>query len=128
MTCAIHLVSLSPHDSVVIAAASRPDVLGFVLASLLSLAAGLARKGFHNSTLRSDEEDIEVILVEDELDERDKAILDALRAARQAHVSELARKLGLRKSVVSRKLRKLESMGLVERVPGLGRLVYRLRG
>lgn len=59
------------------------------------------------------------------LDERDRRILELLRRRGPLGVSEVARLLGVSKSVASRKLHKLQSMGLVERAVVDGRVLYR---
>jgi len=55
-----------------------------------------------------------------ELDERDVEILKALRESRET-ISSLARKLGLSKSVVWRRVQKLLRMGLISRSDEGGR-------
>lgn len=71
--------------------------------------------------------DVELVVVEGPLDERDAEILEALRR-RAMGVSEIARALGFSKSVVSRKVRRLVALGLVERVVVDGAPLYRARG
>ena len=69
----------------------------------------------------------EVVLGEGVLDERDRAILRLLAEDGAIGVSEIARRLGLGKSVVWRKLRKLTAMNLVEKTVVNGRPLYRLK-
>ncbi|NOZ89517.1 MAG: ArsR family transcriptional regulator [Crenarchaeota archaeon] len=121
MTCGVvHLVAdpVAAHAAVLMG--ERVHLFNLVAAAAAALFVGLRRRGY--------EDDVEVVLVEDTLDDRDKAILGALEKKRLAGVSELARMLRIRKSVVSRKLKKLEDMGLVERIYMAGKLFYRRRG
>ena len=69
-------------------------------------------------------DDVVVVVDEEGLDDRDLAILGLLEREGPMGVSEVARRLRISKSTVSRKLRKLADMGLVERVAVDGRPLY----
>ena len=69
----------------------------------------------------------QLLVVESTLDERDEAILELLRSRGPMGVSDVARSLGISKSIASRKLRKLADMGLVERIVVDGSPQYRVR-
>ncbi len=69
-----------------------------------------------------------IMVVDDEgLDDRDRAILSLLEREGPMGVSEVARRLGISKSTASRKLRKLADKGLVERTAVDGRPLYAAR-
>jgi len=106
--------------------ASGSAVGPHVLHAVMLSAGGLAVDAARQRTIAVDEET--VILFDDSgVDERDRKILAALEEGGPMGVSEIAKKLGLSKSVVSRKLRKLAEMGLVEKSVVDGRPVYSLR-
>ena len=82
-----------------------------------------AKKGrAENQAGRRSPEDVE--LVQATLDERDIAILELLDNNGPMGVSEIARRLGLNKSTVWRKLRKLTNMNMVKRIARNGRPLY----
>jgi len=86
-------------------------------------AGGLVVDAARQKAIAVDDETV-ILFDTSGIDERDREILRALTEAGPMGVSELARKLGLSKSVVSRKLRKLAEMGLVEKKVVDGRPVY----
>lgn len=61
------------------------------------------------------------------IDERDKMIIDLLCREGPLGVSDIARRLGLSKSVVWRKLHKLVEAGVVERVVVKGKPLYKVK-
>jgi predicted transcriptional regulator len=71
---------------------------------------------------------VEIVVGEGETDDRDEAILKVLESSSEPlGVSEIARRTGFNKSLVWRKLKKLVSRGLVEKLVVNGRPVYRVR-
>jgi len=69
-----------------------------------------------------------IMVVDDEgLDDRDRAILSLLEREGPMGVSEVARRLGISKSTASRKLRKLADRGLIEKTVMDGRPLYAAR-
>jgi CRISPR locus-related DNA-binding protein len=89
-------------------------------------AGGLVVDAARQKTIAVDEETV-ILFDTSGLDDRDRKILDVLSREGPMGVSELARRLGISKSVVSRKLRKLAEMGLVEKNVVDGRPVYAVK-
>ena len=64
-------------------------------------------------------------LVDTRIDERDKLLLNLIKKGGHS-ISSLAKESGLSKSVVWRRIRKLEEMGLIETSKGIGRVEINL--
>jgi len=64
-------------------------------------------------------------LVDSRIDERDKLLLNLIKKGGYS-ISSLAKESGLSKSVVWRRIRKLEEMGLIETSKGIGRVEINL--
>ncbi|MEB3755782.1 MAG: winged helix-turn-helix transcriptional regulator, partial [Desulfurococcales archaeon] len=64
-------------------------------------------------------------LVDTRIDERDKLLLNLIKKGGHS-ISSLAKESGLRKSVVWRRIRKLEEMGLIETSKGIGKVEINL--
>ena len=94
--------------------------------STLSLARtrNLNTKGGKVGSWASRRSTKDVELTQATLDERDIAILELLDKNGPMGVSEIARRLGLNKSTVWRKLRKLTNMNMVKRIVRNGRPLY----
>ncbi len=106
-------------------ASGSPLGAHIIHAAVLS-AGGLVVDAARQKTIAVDEETV-ILFDTSGIDERDREILRVLSEAGPMGVSELARKLGLSKSVVSRKLRKLAEMGLVEKIVEDGRPMYTVK-
>ncbi len=91
------------------------------LASILAAYSWWRRRGGSGA-----QEPTEIEVAEG-LDERDKAIIDLLRREGPLSASEIARRLGYSKSTVHRRLHRLASMGLVERITRGRQVVYRVK-
>ncbi len=66
-------------------------------------------------------------LAPSELDERDQAILDALKRLGDATASMLVKETGIPKSPLYRRLKRLEEAGMVESRRVKGKTYYRLK-
>lgn len=62
-----------------------------------------------------------------ELDERDQAILEALKRLGEATASMLVKEAGIPKSPLYRRLRRLEEAGIIESRRVKGKTYYKLR-
>jgi CRISPR locus-related DNA-binding protein len=108
----------------VAASVASGSLLGAHLVHAAALsAAGVVVEAARQKSIVVDNETV-ILLDTSGLDDRDRRILEALREHGPMGVSELSRLLGISKSVVSRKLKKLADMGLVEKTSVKGRPVY----
>ncbi len=96
-------------------------VIAFIIAQLVSVKSQEAT--MQDPPVSSEEFRVE----EGGIDERDKMIIDLLYREGPLGVSDIARKLGLSKSVVWRKLHKLVEAGIVERVTVRGKPLYKIK-
>lgn len=87
-----------------------------IIATIISVATLRARRAKHSSATTSMGE----LIRAEELDERDYEILKALKESTET-ISSLARKLGLSKSVVWRRVQKLLRLGLISKEDKGGR-------
>ena len=96
-------------------------VIAFIIVQLVSVKS-------QETTIRDPPISSEEFRVEEGgIDERDKMIIDLLYREGPLGVSDIARKLGLSKSVVWRKLHKLVEAGIVERVTVRGKPLYKIK-
>ena len=104
-------------------ATGSPVGMHLIHAAVLSASGLVAEAATRQRSIAVDEETV-ILLDTSGLDDRDREILRELEHHGPMGVSEVARRLGISKSVVSRKLKKLAEMGLVEKVVVRGRPLY----
>jgi len=80
------------------------------------------REGVQVERVEDDNEEA-VSLEESELNERDKRVLEAIRAGNKT-LSDIVRATGLPKTTAYRRVKKLVKLGLVREVREKGRVVY----
>ena len=91
----------------------RTTTIALILLAIIT--ASLIYILYRKKPPTSESEPLEIVGIESQLDERDRAILDLLRETEYVGVSEVARKLNISKSTAWRKLQRLVEMGLIER-------------
>jgi uncharacterized membrane protein len=98
----------------------RDNTLLYTILAVVLVIIGIAYYLYKNKT-SGQSGTVEPSLVDSQLDDRDLLLLKLI--SRGGHnISSLARESGLSKSVVWRRIRKLEELGLIETSKGLGKV------